>query len=223
MPSGMVFKNVHVLEIFFFYYFHLLCQSLSDKTTWKTHSYVEWTTWTAKSIHREIECTFVNHPSIVSSFNLLWHNKNLHCEHNENWCNKSNPIQKISSRCIRKQTIKLYFLGGRFCAFMSRDDWKKWKKFKNNLKVEISDNCAKKGSSIYALCNNNKEKDNVMLLIFRDFMAWIQAISFVEGSTIVSARVARSLTFSKSSLVWCKAYCNIAISRWSIFMWIYLA
>jgi D-lyxose ketol-isomerase len=89
---------------------------------------------------------------------------------------------------VRKQTIIKFFL---FCKSEKKNlnAQKEEKVQKNNREQKIFDgrnNCAKKGSSIYALRNNNNKRDNKMLLIFRDFVARIHADSFVEGSTGVA-------------------------------------
>lgn len=68
-------------------------------------------TWTASVCHSStmgrFESTFVNHPSIVFSFNLLWHHKI--CIANVMQSDATNRIRYTRNflfQCIRKQTIK---------------------------------------------------------------------------------------------------------------------
>lgn len=96
MASGIKRRNFYVLEFLIIF----LCEISSKFTTQSS-----WQTWvnhlnrkSRSTIHRKTIRVHLcqSSPSFVFGFNLLWHNKNLHCEHNEIWCNKSNPIHKIS-------------------------------------------------------------------------------------------------------------------------------
>lgn len=71
MPSGIKAEEFSVLEFLIIFFCANFKASTHVYATDKVH---EWATWTA-SLTNLFECTFVNHPSIVSDFNLLWHNK----------------------------------------------------------------------------------------------------------------------------------------------------
>lgn len=100
---------------------------------------------------------------------------------------KSDATNQIRYRkfLVRKQTIIKFFLCCKSEKF-DRTKGRKSSKIIESRNLWWAKQLRKKGSSIYALRNNNNKRDNKMLLIFRDFVARIHADSFVEGSTGVA-------------------------------------
>lgn len=71
----------------------------------------------------------------------------------------TNQIRYTKSllQCIRKQTIKHFFSTKQPGNFRHRHKGRKNNRKQKSLLFDGRNNCAKKGSSIYALCNNHNE------------------------------------------------------------------
>lgn len=163
MLAGIKRRNFLSLSFLLFF----LCKVSSKYTpssrwTWVNHLNRSALSFTEKPF----ECTFVNHslsPALICCDIIKI------CIANIMKSDATNQIRyrKFLCRCIRKQTIKHSLLALQVSVLIQ------WKNFVNEQRTKIflkiiksenlsnlfdgRNNCAKKGSSIYALCNNNNK------------------------------------------------------------------